>query len=86
MVKAIKNALEVIAATVLIIPVVPLFVLGFALSLIIQPAMMLVLVVIRFCGGDERIIMAIAEATSYVCQAPFKLVEIALTGLIKAFE
>lgn len=86
MVETIKNALEVIGAAVLIIPVVPLFVLGFALSLTVQPAMMLVLAVIRFCGGDERIIMAIAEATSQVCQAPFKLVEFALTGLIKAFE
>lgn len=86
MVEKIKNALEVIGAAILIIPVIPLFALGFALSLTIQPAMMLVLVVIRFCGGDEQIIMAIAEATSQVCQAPFKLVEVALTGLIKAFE
>lgn len=86
MVEKIKNALEVIGAAILIIPVVPLFLIGFALSVTVQPAMMLVLVVIRFCGGDERIIMAMAEATSQVCQAPFKLVEAALTGLIKAFE
>lgn len=86
MVKFFRDVLEHIGAAILIIPVVPLFLIGFALSVTVQPAMMLVLVVIRFCGGDEHIIMAIAEATSQVCQAPFKLVEIALTGLIKAFE
>lgn len=86
MVKFFKDVLEFIGAAILIIPVVPLFVLGFALSFTVQPAMMLVLVAIRFCGGDEQIIMAIAEATSQVCQAPFKIAEVALTGLIKAFE
>lgn len=86
MIKFFKDVLEFIGAGIVILPLVPLFLIGFALSVTIQPVMMLVLVVIRFCGGDEQIIMAIAEATSQICQAPFKIAEYALHGLAKAFE
>lgn len=84
--KFFMDVIEIIGAAIVILPIVPLFLIGFALSFTVQPAMMLVLVVIRFCGGDERIIMSMAEATSQVCQAPFDLAQYALHGFIEAFE